>query len=117
MPNSRPRYHAGRVNEDIQRELMYILREVKDPRVASAFVSITGAEVSHDLKFAKVYYSILAENVTVESGAVIGEDPQKCEDLSQWGVSVIGAKLTVGENATVKAKAMISENVKAGETV
>lgn len=84
-----------------------------------------GAEVMYSIvmpgtvvkKGAKVYYSILAENVTVESGAVIGEDPQKCEDLSQWGVSVIGAKLTVGENATVKAKAMISENVKAGETV
>ena len=36
-----------------------ILREVKDPRVSEAFVSITGAEVTPDLKYAKIYYSAM----------------------------------------------------------
>ena len=36
-----------------------ILREVKDPRVRDAFVSVTGADVTPDLKYAKIYYSHL----------------------------------------------------------
>jgi ribosome-binding factor A len=35
------------------------LRSVKDPRVSEAFISVTGAEVTPDLKFAKIYYSAL----------------------------------------------------------
>ena len=58
MPQQkRPHYHVNRVNEDISRELMYILRNVKDPRVAKSFVSITKTETTSDLKFCKVYYS------------------------------------------------------------
>lgn len=52
-------YRRDRINDETQKALSLIIREVKDPRVASAFVSITGAEVSGDLKFAKIYYSIL----------------------------------------------------------
>ena len=36
-----------------------ILRDVKDPRVSNAFISVTAAEVTPDLKYAKVYYSAL----------------------------------------------------------
>ena len=39
-----------------------ILREVKDPRVQGAFVSVTGAEVTPDLKYAKIYYSFLGSS-------------------------------------------------------
>ena len=54
MPQQkRPHYHVNRVNEDISRELMYILRNVKDPRVAKSFVSITKTETTSDLKFCK----------------------------------------------------------------
>ena len=52
-------YRRGRINEEMQREVAKIIREVKDPRVAKAFVSVTAAEVTPDLKFAKVYYSAL----------------------------------------------------------
>lgn len=50
-------YRRGRINEEMQREVAKIIREVKDPRVAKAFISITGAEVTPDLKYAKIYYS------------------------------------------------------------
>ena len=43
----------------MQKTLAEIVREVKDPRVSEAFVSITGADVTPDLKYAKVYYSAL----------------------------------------------------------
>lgn len=36
-----------------------MLREIKDPRVKDAFVSVISVEVTPDLKFAKVYYSSL----------------------------------------------------------
>ena len=64
---------------------------------------------------ASVQYAIIAENTVVESGAKVGERPENIEDLSQWGVAVVGADLTVGKNAVVKPKAMITENVKEGE--
>lgn len=52
-------YRRGRINDEMQKVLAEILREVKDPRVSEAFVSITGADVTPDLKYAKVYYSAL----------------------------------------------------------
>lgn len=54
-------YRRNRINEEVQRELCEILREVKDPRVSKAFVSVTAAEVSPDLKYAKVFYSTLGK--------------------------------------------------------
>ena len=52
-------YRRGRINDEVQKEIANIIREVKDPRVSKAFVSITGAEVTPDLKYAKIYYSAL----------------------------------------------------------
>ena len=52
-------YRRGRINDEMQKTLAQIVREIKDPRVSEAFVSITGADVTPDLKFAKVYYSAL----------------------------------------------------------
>lgn len=43
----------------MQKCMAEILREVKDPRVSGAFISITGADVTPDLKFAKIYYSAM----------------------------------------------------------
>ena len=52
-------YRRGRINDEMQRAMAEILRSVKDPRVSEAFISVTGAEVTPDLKYAKVYYSAL----------------------------------------------------------
>ena len=54
-----PKYRQGRINDEFQKEIAMILRDVKDPRVSGAFISVTGATVTPDLKFAKVYYSSL----------------------------------------------------------
>ena len=53
------KYRTQRINDEMQKELAVILREVKDPRVSSAFISITAVETTPDLKFAKVFYSAL----------------------------------------------------------
>ena len=54
-----PKYRRGRINDEMQKEIAQAIRNVKDPRVANAFISITGADVTPDLKFAKIYYSAL----------------------------------------------------------
>lgn len=60
MPLKRkPTHFASRVNEEIARELMYILKDVKDPRVSKAFISVTRTETTADLKYCKVYYSTM----------------------------------------------------------
>ena len=56
------KYRQGRINDAVKQEMAQILRDVKDPRIAGAFVSITGAEVTKDLKFAKIYYSVLGDD-------------------------------------------------------
>ena len=52
-------YRRGRINDEMQKELAMALREIKDPRVKDAFISITAVDVTPDLKFAKVYYSAM----------------------------------------------------------
>ena len=53
------KYRRDRINDALLKETAEIIREVKDPRVKDAFVSITAADVTPDLKFAKIYYSFL----------------------------------------------------------
>ena len=54
-------YRTGRVNEELNRALAEILRNVKDPRVATAFVSVTAVDCSADLKNARIYVSVVGE--------------------------------------------------------
>ena len=57
-------YRRGRINDEVQKELAAILRDVKDPRVKDAFVSVTAVDVTPDLKYAKIYYSALRGDKT-----------------------------------------------------
>ena len=47
------------INEEIQKELSALLRTVKDPRVQDAMISITSVDTTGDLRYAKVYVSVL----------------------------------------------------------
>ena len=47
-----------RINEDIQRELSALLRNIKDPRVNQGMISITAVDTTGDLSQAKVYLSV-----------------------------------------------------------
>lgn len=52
----------GRINEEIQKELASLIRNLKDPRVAETMISITHVETTPDLRYAKVYASFLQED-------------------------------------------------------
>ncbi len=47
-----------RIQEEYKRELSSIIRTVKDPRLSS-MASVVSATVTKDLKYAKVYISVL----------------------------------------------------------
>jgi ribosome-binding factor A len=56
MPNKR---RQERINDEVRREIAEILRrELQDPRVASV-ITVTRADVTQDLKYCKVYLSVL----------------------------------------------------------
>lgn len=48
-----------RTNEDIKMALSVLLREIKDPRVNQGMTSITAVDTTGDLKYCKVYLSVL----------------------------------------------------------
>ena len=52
-------HRQERINDSVARTLGEIIRNVKDPRVANAFVTVNAARVTPDLKFAKVYFGII----------------------------------------------------------
>ncbi len=58
-------YRRGRINDAIAKELSIALREARDPRIASALVSVTHADVSADLKVAKIYFSSMGDKKEV----------------------------------------------------
>ena len=51
----------GRINEEIQKALAELIRELKDPRVQNTMISITRVETTPDLRYAKIYVSFLEE--------------------------------------------------------
>ena len=57
----------GRINEEIQKELSTLLRNLKDPRVQGTMISITRVETTPDLRYAKVYVSFLQEDRAAEA--------------------------------------------------
>lgn len=57
----------GRINEEIQRELAALLREMKDPRLHRTMLSVTRVETTPDLRYAKVYVSLLDKEFTKET--------------------------------------------------
>ena len=81
-----------------------------------------GASVEYSLvmpgavikKGAKVRYSIIAEDAVIGENAVIGEDPA-VYGSEDWGITVIGDRLTVGKKAVIKPDRMITENVREEE--
>ena len=57
MSSQRP----GRVQEAIRQEVSKILHdEIRDPRLG--FLTITGVELTNDLRFARIYFSVLGDD-------------------------------------------------------
>ncbi len=60
MPNNYQR--IDRISEEVRREVDRIIRdELHDPRIDGTF-SVTRAEVTRDLRYAKIYVSVLEDD-------------------------------------------------------
>ncbi len=61
------KHRQGRINDAVARELAVALRELRDPRLHNNFVSITRAEVSADLRSARVFFSAMGNGEEAEA--------------------------------------------------
>ena len=52
------KFRQQKIDEEMKRELSAIVRELKDPRI-SQMTSIVAADVTKDLKYAKVFVSVM----------------------------------------------------------
>jgi len=52
-------YRAQRTNEDVYRELSALLREMKDPRIQEAMLTVVKVDLAHDCSSCKVFVSSL----------------------------------------------------------
>lgn len=59
------KHRDNRISEELKKEISDILfQDIKDPDIG--FVSIIKADVSHDLRVAKVYYSVMGNDEVIE---------------------------------------------------
>lgn len=75
----------GRINEEIARELSELIRELKDPRVQT-MLSITHVDTTPDLRYAKVFVSVLEESKTKQA-------VQGLKSAGGWLRRELGSKL------------------------
>lgn len=59
MPSNSSR--MVRINEEVMRNLATLIRQVKDPRIANSMVSVIRCDVTNDLRWCKVYVSVLGQ--------------------------------------------------------
>ena len=64
-------HRSQRVSEDIKREIIAVVRELKDPRVSGKMLTIVRVDVSSDASYAKVFVSAL-EGIETAENAVKG---------------------------------------------
>ena len=103
-----------RVSGKIDFSVLFSGAVVEEGAVVQSSILMPGAVVK---KGAVVSFSIVAQNSVIEEDVHFGQLPEEVEDREAWGVTVVGPNLTVGKGANVKARAMLYEDVKEGETV
>ena len=53
-----PGFRIDRISEEVRHGIDSIIREMKDPRICGMY-SVTRADVTRDLRYAKIYVSVL----------------------------------------------------------
>lgn len=97
-------HRIDKINESVARELTDILRNVKDPRVSGAFISITGVDVSADLSIARIHYSVLGHcDPKLEKGLLSASGYIRGELASRLNMRNTPKPIFVKDNTAEKA--------------
>lgn len=103
------KYRQGKINDAVMQALSESVREIKDPRVSSSMVTITAAQVTPDLKFAKIYFSsIMGDKNEVRRGLVSATGFLR-RSLSQKLNLRITPELTFCEDKSIEHGARIAK--------
>lgn len=99
----------NKINSAVVTEMAAIVREIKDPRVSDAFVSITAARVSPDLKYAKLYYSSLSgDKKDVRRGLISAQGFIRSKLAERLNLRIT-PELTFEEDTSIENGAHIAE--------
>jgi len=60
---------------------------------------------------AHIEFSIIAENTTIGKGAKVGANPTEVENRDDWGITVVGDNLKIGDGVVVPVKAMVDKDM------
>ena len=101
-----------RVDGTVIQSVLFDNTRVAEGATVEASILMPGAVVEPG---ACVRYSIIAENVVVKRGAMVGVRPEDMDDITKWGVAVVGEGITIGAGAKIGPKAMVVKDVKEGE--
>ena len=71
-------------------------------------IVMPGAKIGEN---AVVQYAIVAEDAVIGENAVVGQRPEEMQDISQWGVAVVGPEVIVAPGQIVPPKAMLETEV------
>ncbi len=59
---------------------------------------------------AVVEYAIIGENSTISENARVGARPENVENRDEWGIAVVGHKITISEGTIIAPKEIVGEN-------
>ena len=99
---------GGLIEGSVEYSVLFANVSIEKGAVVRDSILMPGTVVK---KGAVVQYAIVAENAVIEENAVVGERPEDMENLSDWGVAVVGANVCIGAGTRVAPKAMVDEDL------
>ncbi len=100
------------VQGDLEFSILFSGVNVGKGAVINSSIIMPGAVIEEG---ARVEYAIVAENTVIGKNSVVGADPENVKDRDEWGITVIGDNLRIGDNIVVLPKAMIDKDLEVSE--
>ncbi len=96
------------VNGDLEFSILFAGVTIGKGATINSSIIMPGAVIEDG---AKVEFAIVAENSIIGKNAVVGANPSDVENRDDWGVTVIGDNIKIGDNVVVPPKAMIDKDM------
>lgn len=97
---------------NVEFSILFAGATVAEGATVNSSIIMPGAVIEEG---AVVQYAIVAENTVIGKNAVIGEKPENVANRDDWGITVIGDNLKIGDNVVVAPKAMIDEDLEVSD--